>query len=215
MNKYKAILFDLDGTLLDTVPGLAKAMNEVLHKHKFAPRSIEEYKTFIGNGIKALVEQSVPPNTDPNLLSIMYKEKTKLYSIYWKEGTSLFPGIAQMLTDLSEHTISLAIFSNKEDFFTQQIAKEFLSSWKFEVISGRTESIPKKPNPLGVQLILNKFPYSPGEWLFVGDKDADVETANNAGIDSVWVSWGYQVNQPKACTWVIHEPSELLKIVQT
>jgi len=62
---------------------------------------------------------------------------------------------------------------------------------------------------------MNKFSYSPGEWLFVGDKDADVETANNAGIDSVWVSWGYQSNQPKACTWVIHEPSELLKIVQT
>jgi len=149
MNEYKAILFDLDGTLLHTAPGLAKAMNEVLRKHHFSPRTIEEYKTFIGNGIKALVEQSAPPNTESELLSIMYKEKTQLYNNYWKEGTSLFPGIAQMLTDLSENTISLAIFSNKEDFFTQQIAKKFLSSWKFEVISGRTESIPKKAKSLG------------------------------------------------------------------
>ncbi len=214
MNTYKAILFDLDGTLLDTVPGLAKSMNEVLTLHHFPTHTLEEYKQYIGNGIKALVDQSVPSGTDNELLKLMYIEKTKRYQTYWKEGTKIFPGVSEMLTNLVEQHITLTIFSNKEDFFTQQIVKDILSPWKFSAVSGRTDAIPKKPNPLGVQTIMNKFSHLPQEWLYVGDKDADIETANNAGIDSVWVSWGYQSAVPSKATYRIDAPHQLVELLR-
>lgn len=206
--KPKAVIFDLDGTLLDTVPGLAKAMNEILTRYNFPTHTEEEYKVFIGNGIKALVEQSVPHVQDKQLLEIMYKEKTALYDQYWKEGTTLYPGIADMLTSLTNKGVTMAIFSNKEDYFTQQIVSHFLGTWSFVSVTGRTPEIPKKPDPTGVKHIMAKASLLPQEWVYVGDKDADIETAHNAGIASLWVSWGYQKDPPPQTT-VIHSPQEV------
>lgn len=211
MSKYKAILFDLDGTLLDTVPGLARSMNEILVKHNFPERSIQEYKVFIGNGIKALVEQAAPPQTDANLLEQMYIEKTKLYETYWKTGTQLFPGIDELLTELENRGVILTIFSNKEDFFTQQIVASLLGKWKFAKVIGRTQSIPKKPDPTGWKLIIDSMSILKQQWLAVGDKDADIETAQNLNIDSAWVSWGYQGNQPLGATYRVEHPSSLMR----
>src|SRR5262249_5120501 len=151
--------------------------NEILQKYNFPTRSVEEYKTFIGNGIRALVEQSVPPGTDKALQQKMYEEKSKLYEKYWKDGSSLFPGVAELLDELTKRNIPMAIFYNKEDFFTQQIVAGLLGKWTFVGVSGRTEHIPKKPDPTGVQFIMNKLSFLPKEWLYVGDKNADIETA--------------------------------------
>lgn len=207
--KPKAVIFDLDGTLLDTVPGLSKAMNEILIKYHFPIHTIDEYKSYIGNGIKALVEQSVPEVSDTQLLEKMYKEKSLLYNEYWKDGTHLFPGISDMLTALTNKKITLAIFSNKEDYFTQQIVSHFLHEWPFLSVTGRTDSIPKKPDPSGIHVIMSKASFTPDEWVCVGDKDADIESASNAGVRSFWVSWGYQKTPPQNAT-IIHSPDELI-----
>jgi len=211
--KYKAVLFDLDGTLLDTAPGLARAMNEVLVKYNFPPHSLREYKTYIGNGIKALVDQSVPEDTSPELRDVLYKEKSSLYDQYWKDGTSLFPEIPTMLTALQDKGVKLAIFSNKEDFFTQKIVSAFLGQWHFAVVLGRTSEIPKKPDPTGVNMIVHRLPFESGEWLYVGDKDADMNAANNAPMDFAWASWGYQDEVPLTCAQVLHTPHDIITLL--
>lgn len=207
--RYTGAIFDLDGTLLDTVPGLAKAMNEVLIAHNFPTHTAEEYKIFIGNGVKALVEQSVPKHTDPKLIERMYQEKSKLYDVYWKEGTNLFPGIASLLSDLSEKKILMGICSNKENYFTQQIVAHFLNDWSFIYVTGRTQEIPKKPDPTGLLTIMSQAPtVTPHQWVYIGDKDADIQSAKNAHIASIWVSWGYQKTPPQD-TQIVHAPHEL------
>lgn len=207
--KKRAIIFDLDGTLLDTVPGLMKSMNEILAKYNFPLHGEEDYKRYIGNGIKSLVDQSVPHGTDEQLREELYKQKSQLYSLNWKEGTSLFPGIIEMLDEMTRKDIILTIFSNKEDEFTQQIAQHFLSRWKFVVVLGRTNTIPKKPDPAGFRHIMSRFQYSNEEWICAGDKDADIQAARNANIEVLFSAWGYQKEIPPDVQ-VVYKPSEII-----
>lgn len=209
--KYKGVIFDLDGTLVDSAPGLAKAMNEVLEKYNFPTHSIEEYHEYIGNGIKALVEQSVPKGTSPELCEKLYAEKTELYDTYWQSETFIYPGIVDLFKELQKRGVKIGIVSSKEDYFTQKLVSNFFPDTAFIKVIGRCETIPKKPNPIGVKLIMEKVNLELKDWVLVGDKSVDLETAKNAGIDGIWASWGYQKATPThEFVAAITSPNELL-----
>lgn len=211
---FSAVVFDLDGTLLNTVPGLARSMNEVLMKYNFPTHSEEEYKRYIGNGIKALVEQSVPAGTEKELIKAMYREKSLLYDTYWKSGTTVYPGVVELLTTLKERSIVMAIVSSKEDYFTQKIVQHFFGQYIFVAVIGRTDSIPKKPDPTGTVSIIQHTKIPKDRWCLVGDKDVDIETAHNAGITPLWAQWGYQKEAPKGVV-VLKSPKNLLQHLTT
>ncbi len=148
MSKYKAILFDLDGTLLDTLQDLADAGNAALRELGCPAHSTEDYKYFIGKGVEELVRQILPENnrdkqTVAKCLSLMKRN----YSQFWKRNSKPYPGIAELLTELEKRGIVKVVFSNKLDEFTGVMVRELLPKWKFEIIRGALPNVPIKPDP--------------------------------------------------------------------
>jgi phosphoglycolate phosphatase len=148
--KFKAVIFDLDGTLLDTINDLANSMNSVLQKNGFPIHNIEKYKYFVGGGVEHLVIRSLPPGySDDNIISKITHEYREEYKQRWAETTKPYPGIPELLTGLTDLGIIINVLSNKPDETTKMVGNKFLSSWKFEVIAGATPEIPEKLDPSG------------------------------------------------------------------
>jgi phosphoglycolate phosphatase len=209
---YSAVLFDLDGTLLDSVDALSYSMNTILRKHGYPVHTTEAYKQFIGNGVHALVEQAVPQGTSKDICNQLYEEKSALYEQCWKQGTTLFPGIAELLTKLQQKHIPMGVFSNKEDHFTQQIVPHVLGQWTFVGVQGRTAQFPKKPDPSGLLSIIRKTQIAIPSWVHVGDKNADALVSQAVGCGFLWASWGYQQTAPEGAV-CLGQPRDLLQYI--
>lgn len=191
----KAILFDLDGTLLDTLQDLADSGNEVLTARGFPTHPTDAYRTFIGNGMMNLVRDIFPDGhrpaegTETDQILTEYREA---YGRNWRNTTVLYPGIAELLDSLNEQEIPIGILSNKAHDFTVKCAQAFLSEWKWGVILGARDGVPKKPDPAGAIEAATQFEITPESCYFVGDSDVDMFTAVNAGMHAVGVSWGFR-----------------------
>jgi phosphoglycolate phosphatase len=214
---YKAVLFDLDGTLLDTIEDLADSTNAVLKKSGYPEHSVEKYKQFVGNGIRMLVSRALPTEKrEDDLIDAYTAAMCEEYSKRWHMKTKPYEGIPELLDSLSSRTIKMAILSNKADEFTQAIVKKFLANWTFQAVFGERPNLPKKPDPKGALEIAGLMKLSPKEILYLGDSGTDMETASAAGMFPVGASWGFRSTEElvgHGAQAVIKTPLELLELL--
>ena len=185
-----AFIFDLDGTLVESLPGIAKALNIALAEHQLAGYTQEEVVSFIGDGSYALCQKAAPQQPAGQVHSIEASFKTH-YTRFWRDGTSPFEGIPDLLQRLQQENTPIAILSNKPDPFTKEIVETLFPSITFTSVMGQTTLIAKKPDPAGVYEIKKDFPAASTIYL-VGDSSVDLATAQSAGIHSIAVTWGYE-----------------------
>jgi len=219
MKPFKAVLFDLDGTLLDTLKDLALSMNRVLKKNGFPTHSEEKYRYFVGNGASVLVRRAVPDSirSDKNVLDRVHKEFLKDYAQNWDKNTRPYPGIDQMLDELSKRGLRLAILSNKPHDFTRLCVKRFLGRWHFDMVLGDRPGVPRKPDPSGAIEIANSLNISQDSFLYLGDTSIDMTTATRAEMFPVGVLWGFRDRkelEDSGAKAVISTPCQLLKILE-
>lgn len=213
---YSSIIFDLDGTLLDTLTDITESVNEVLVINDFPTCSRENYKSFIGDGLHNLISRSVPDGTKESIIGDCCKKFTEIYSENWKKNCCPFTGINTMLTDLSARQIKLAVLSNKPHAFTRLFVDEFFPEDMFEIVFGQREGVNKKPHPAGALAIAEFLQTQPENILFVGDSDVDIQTGNAAGMGTAGVSWGYRnVSEliENNAQIIVNSPSEIVEYV--
>ena len=189
--RYELVIFDLDGTLLDTLADLADAANRALREAGFPERSVEEIRTFIGNGVARLIQRATPQDTDAATVARVLARFKEIYRENVNVKTRPFPGIVALLDALQAAGVRAAVNSNKPDEATQALCRIHFGN-RIALALGERPEIPRKPSPEGVRHILKALKVRPARALYVGDGDADLMTAQNAGIDGAWVSWGYR-----------------------
>ena len=213
---YSSVIFDLDGTLLDTLADIVASLNAVLIEHGFPVHDRETYKNFLGSGLHNLMTRSVPENTSETVISNCCNSFTDIYSQTWMNNCSPYEGIIPMLTALSDQGIKLAVLSNKPHAFTSLFVDKFLPADMFLAVFGQRKEIEKKPHPAGALAIAAIVAQRPEEILFIGDSDIDIKTGKNAGMGTAGVSWGYrtvaELTENKADI-IIDHPSEIVEYV--
>jgi len=210
---YKAIIFDLDGTLLDTLKDLALSANTVLERRGYRGHSEDKYRYFVGEGIEVLVKKALPPEAaeHENLGEIVQEVKNE-YGRRWADHTAPYPGIPELLDNLEEKGLPKAILSNKPHEFTIITVEALLPRWYFHAVQGISE-LPRKPDPAGAFRIADKLGLAPSEILYVGDTATDMKTAVAAGMYPVGVLWGFRTAQElleNGAQTLISHPEELL-----
>jgi phosphoglycolate phosphatase len=213
----KAVLFDLDGTLLDTLQDLATSGNEVLAGRGLPPHPLDAYRIFIGNGMVNLARDVFPPEMRPETedqIAAVLDEYRAAYSRNWKNTTVPFPGIAGVLDRLIADAVPIGVVSNKAHDFTVQCVEAFLDDWKWDVLIGARDGHPRKPDPAGALEAAAVLGVAPQECLFVGDSDVDMMTARNAGMRAIGVSWGFRPVEElleAGAEVILGSPAELLE----
>lgn len=188
---YSTVLFDLDGTLLNTLYDLRASMNRALAAFGFPPRTMEEVRSFVGNGMKDYTARAVPPGTDEDTKAAVLSAFKKDYAEHCADDTVPYDGILPMLEALKANGIKTAIVSNKGDFAVKLLAKHYFNDL-VDAALGETATIPKKPAPDMVRAALSELNASIEHALYVGDSDVDFDTAMNAGLDVALVDWGFR-----------------------
>lgn len=195
MNKdFKAILFDIDGTLLDTLADIADSMNSVLERFKFPIHDLDKYRHFVGDGMEDLVRRTLPDGArdDPRQVSECLAAMLEVYDLNWKVKSRPYPGVPELLDGLTARGLRMAVLSNKPHDFTVKVCEEFLSAWRFEVVLGERASVPRKPDPYSALEIARRLAIEPSDFLYLGDTATDMKTANGAGMFAVGVLWGFR-----------------------
>jgi phosphoglycolate phosphatase len=213
-----SIIFDLDGTLLDTLIDLALTGNNVLRQQGFPPHPIEHFRQFVGNGVATLVKRMMPSWADNAIIEKSVEMFRGEYQLNWQKNGCPYPGIGDMLRSLKEIGIPLAVLSNKPHAFTLQFCEKFFPEKPFSLIYGEREGYPRKPDPAVAKLILAELGARPSNSIFVGDSDIDMQTAKSAGMIAVGVSWGFRSELElldNGADLVIHEPAKLVNYVNT
>ena len=194
--KYKAIVFDLDGTLLDTIADLGEAVNFALQKRNLPIHTLEEYRGMVGNGVKKLVERALPQMPDQvghdGLVDACLADFMAYYESHIDVHTKPYEGMTQLLLDLSDAGVALAVASNKFQSGAEYLVKKLFPSIPFVAILGNKEGFPLKPDPAIVETVLEKAGVEKADAALVGDSATDMKTAANAGVTGIAVAWGYQ-----------------------
>ncbi len=191
---FKAVIFDLDGTLLDSLQDLAETLNSVLASHALPVHTLDEYRFLVGYGMQELIRRSLPETLQTNtaMIRMLLEEMKEEYSKTWKNNTRPYPGIAELLDWLGKTSLKQGILSNKPDAFTKLCAETLLSPWRFDLVMGHHDAIRHKPDPAGALLMAEQFGCSPEEILYIGDSSVDMNTAKAAGMFPMGVLWGFR-----------------------
>lgn len=215
----KLAIFDLDGTLLNTLNDLADSCNYILEKNHLPVHALDSYKNFVGNGMTQLIQRALPSELKSDLEGIE-KIKDEFIEYYTKHSaikTAPYDGVIEMLKSLSSMNIKLAVASNKFMEGAQELVKKYLSEIKFSSVFGQRTNVPMKPNPQIVYDIMKELNITnKEEIIYVGDTGTDMQTAVNAGITSVGVLWGFRSEEElkkQGAQYIINYPEKLLEIV--
>lgn len=211
----KLAVFDLDGTILDTVEDLAASVNAALAASGFPARSVEDVRRFVGNGIRKTLERSAPEGTSAAAVDRLYADFTEHYRVHNADRTRPYDGIPELVASLREAGIKTAVVSNKVDSAVKALCERFFPG-QFDLTVGERDGVPRKPAPDGVQEVLQTLGVSPEEAVYIGDSDVDIQTARNAGTREILVSWGFKGRaflEAHGAACVVDTPSEILSLL--
>ena len=189
--KYTTIIFDLDGTLLNTLADLAAATNHALTEHKLPQRTTDEVRRFVGNGIHKLIERAVPAYTPAELQEAVFASFNRYYKEHCADSTRPYEGVPQLLQQLRTAGCRTAIVSNKADYGVQALAKQYFDG-QLDAACGERAGIAKKPAPDMLLAIMQQLKAEPKSTIYIGDSDTDIATASNAGVDCIGACWGFR-----------------------
>jgi phosphoglycolate phosphatase len=213
--KVKGIIFDLDGTLLDTLWDLADAANNSLEYFGFPVHPREAYRYFVGDGLRNLTRRVLPESSreDETIVTKYMKKFAEIYKTNWDAHTAPYPGITEMIQALSDKGLKLAVLSNKPHMFTQNCVEAFFPRHPFAFVLGERDGVARKPDPAGALEIAAKMDLSVDEILYVGDTKTDMLTGNSAGMKTIGVEWGFRDRKELADNkaWkIVSNPQEVV-----
>lgn len=213
----KLIIFDLDGTLLNTIADLGTAVNHALTREGFPDHPIGVYNMMVGNGVRKLIERAIPSESrSEENVDRLLKDFREYYDQHLCDLTTPYPGITPLLNELRSRGVNLAVASNKYDSAVKHLIGHFFPDIEFSAVCGNIEGYPPKPDPSIVFRVLNETPTAKAEVLYVGDSAVDIETAYRACVDSVAVAWGFRPRHELTSanpTHLISAPAELLNLL--
>ena len=195
--RYSCVIFDLDGTLLDTLGDLAAAVNAALEEKGLPPRSLDEVRRFVGNGVRNLITRALPNGASPEEVDATLTAFKAYYNDHLSVLTVSYPGIPELLARLRAAGVHVGVNSNKYDAALQFLCQEHLNGL-YDLALGETEGIPKKPSPAAAEFLMARFAAEPTETAYVGDSGVDIQTARNGGMAPITVSWGFRTREELA-----------------
>lgn len=213
--QYDTIIFDLDGTLLNTLEDLRDSLNAILIQNGFPQRSLEEVRRFVGNGVKTLIRLSVPDTCSDEQVEQLLIQFKEHYGRNMQNKTRPYDGIMELLLDLQRFNYKLGIVSNKFDAAVKSLAKSYFGDL-IPVAIGETDQVKRKPAPDSVFEAMRQLGSDPKQTIYVGDSETDVRTAKNAGLPCIGVTWGFrsrQVLRDEGADYLIDTPKELLTLI--
>ena len=214
---YRAILFDLDGTLLNTLEDIACSYNNALRRYGFPEHELAAYRYFVGEGMEELAKRALPErHRDADTVARMVAAMSEEYQEHCFDSTHVYEGIPELLDALTARGLKMAILSNKSADFTSLTACRLLSKWSFAAIVGAAPDVPKKPDPTAALQIARKLGLLPSEFLYLGDSGTDMKTATAAGMYPVGALWGFRTAEElTACgaKALIQRPGDLLSLL--
>lgn len=214
---YKAVLFDLDGTLIDTLEDIGNAVNRVLAVKGFPTHKLDVYRYFVGDGVAMLITRALPEEErNGDTIGVCLDAFREDYGRNWSVKTRPYDGVSEMLDALVSHGLKLAILSNKPHEFTKQCVSELLPNWTFNPILGERDGVPCKPDPAGALAVAEHLDIYPGDFLYVGDTGIDMKTANAVGMFPIGVLWGFRPAEEleeAGAQVLIERPMEILNLL--
>ncbi|MDR3629385.1 MAG: HAD family hydrolase [Desulfocapsaceae bacterium] len=214
---YKAIIFDLDGTLLNSLNDLADSANAALKALSLSPHPRKSYQYFVGDGVRTLIERIMPQTSSEKQIRECEELYTSIYSAHWADQTCPYPGIATMLADLHAMGLGLAILSNKPDTFTRICADRFFQPGLYRCVRGQRVDTPRKPDPAGALIIAGELGINPKDILYVGDTATDMRTGRGAGMKTAGVLWGFRDQkelEASGADFIVRAPQEIVDLCQ-
>ncbi len=215
--KYRAVVFDLDGTLLDTLEDLANATNAALREMALPVHEVEAYRYFVGDGLRKLVERALPAEregeADFRRAMALFREH---YGRNWKARTRLYDGVPDMLDAMTERNLPLAVLSNKPHEFTVRCVGELLGRWSFAAVQGVNDATPPKPEVTGALAAAARLGAEPAEILYLGDTGTDMRTAAAAGMFPVGATWGFRTEEElreNGAAVIARHPRDVLELL--
>lgn len=212
--RYQLAVFDLDGTILDTLEDLYLSVNYALRKNNLPERTLPEIRQFVGNGIRKLIERSVPENL-PEKINPVYEDFTAYYQQHCADHTMPYEQIPEVIRTIRNAGLLTAVVSNKADYAVQSLCETYFPAL-FDSVAGEKEGIRRKPAPDSVFSVLTALQCSPEQTVYIGDSEVDIETARNAGIPCISVTWGFRNEaflRDHHAEILISEPTELISFL--
>ncbi len=211
----KTVIFDLDGTLLDSIYDIALCMNEVLTSLKLDTYKIDEYKYFVGSGMDVLIDNALKNSIE--LKDEATKRFKELYEFNLHKNTKPYDGIYELLDELVKLDCNLTVLSNKPDLMTKEYVKTIFKDYPFLEVHGQKEHLAKKPDPIQALNIASKLKINPSEIFFVGDTKVDMQTAKSAKMKAIGVLWGFRDEKElkeHGADFIVKEPLEIINIIK-
>lgn len=215
--KYKLAIFDMDGTILNTLEDLTDSVNHILTIHDYPIRTINEVKSFVGNGILRLIQLAVPENANisTETLNSLYNEFIEYYKIHNQDKTTAYDGVKELIIQLKSVGYKTAVVSNKADVAVKQLCIKYFDGL-FDYSVGERTGIPKKPALDSVVEVLNKLQVANTDAVYIGDSEVDIATAKNSKMDSIIVSWGFREKDflySMGAATIVDSPDEIRKLL--
>ena len=214
--KYNTIIFDLDGTLLNTLEDLADAVNYALKESGYPLRTTDEVRRFIGNGVKKLMERSTPDNITDGDFEKCYQLFREYYKNNSRNKTAPFEGITDLLKKLKEQGIKTAVVTNKMDEAAQDVIRYYFGEL-IDITIGQRDGIPTKPDPACVNKAIESLNAEKESCIFIGDSDVDILAGHNAGLPAIGVTWGYRSKElllESGADYIAESPFEILEFIK-
>ncbi len=213
----KLVIFDLDGTLLNSLSDLAEATNFALEKNGFPTHELCKYNYFVGNGVFKLIERALPEDRrDEETLNTVLSDFKEYYAVHSDDTTNVYDGVKETVCALHDKGIKLAVATNKPDEFAKPLIEEIFGGI-FDYVQGSVPELAPKPDPAMALAIMEKLGISPEDALFVGDTNVDIRTGKSAGIETVGCLWGYRTREEleeAGASRIIAKPEELIGLAE-
>jgi phosphoglycolate phosphatase len=215
---HEAVVFDFDGTLVDSLQDIAAATNRVLAQRGFPPHPLDAYRYFVGDGMEMLVRRALPPEYgDDETVAALLPDVRQDYAAHSLERTALYPGIADLLDALATRDVPIAILTNKPHKHTLPMVERLLPRWRFAAVLGAAPGLPRKPDPTGALRVARATGVVPAHWRYLGDTGTDMRTARAAGMTAVGVLWGFRAAEELRAAGAHHlieRPMDLLPLLR-